>query len=33
MSGRPLVGIAPLAIYMTLVPFVGAEKAYRWATS
>ncbi len=27
-----LRGLAPLMIYMTLVPFLGAEEAYAWAT-
>jgi AcrR family transcriptional regulator len=27
-----LRGLAPLMIYMTLVPFLGAEEAYHWAT-
>ncbi|MBA3867334.1 MAG: TetR family transcriptional regulator [Solirubrobacterales bacterium] len=27
-----LAGLAPLAIYMILAPFMGAEEAYRWAT-
>lgn len=28
---RNLRGLAPLMIYMTLVPFLGPEEAYRWA--
>jgi AcrR family transcriptional regulator len=28
---RDLRGLAPLMIYMTLAPFLGAEEAYRWA--
>lgn len=28
---RNLRGLAPLMIYMTLVPFLGSEEAYRWA--
>jgi AcrR family transcriptional regulator len=30
---RPLVGMAPLAIYMILAPFLGAEEAYEYAVS
>jgi AcrR family transcriptional regulator len=29
---KPLVGLAPLAIYLILAPFLGAEEAYGWAT-
>jgi AcrR family transcriptional regulator len=29
---RNLQGMAPLAIYMILAPFLGAEEAYGWAT-
>jgi AcrR family transcriptional regulator len=30
---KSLTGLAPLAIYMILAPFLGAEEAYGWAVS
>jgi AcrR family transcriptional regulator len=30
---RNLQGMAPLAIYLILMPFIGAEEAYAWATN